>query len=205
MVEDKLLAEIQKGNRAAFDEFCRGELPALSAYARAFLDEEWADDVVQDVLFSFWQNREHINTGCSIRRYLLRSVYNRSLNYIRRQKLSDEFRSWNDVRIMELGLEGSDPDRNPVIRKLFDGDLRESITNAVESLPARCREVFIKSYLEDKSNKEISSELNISLSTVENHMYKALKLLRLALAEDKAFLLFTLMPYLGILLVTVEQ
>lgn len=204
MAGNELLSEIKKGDRAAFDEFCRGELPVLSSYARAFLDEEWADDVVQDVLFSFWQNRGRINTDYPIRSYLLRSVYNRSMNYLRRQKLAADFREWNDMRIMELGLEGSDPDRNPVIRRLFDGDLRESLTKAIDSLPARCREVFIKSYIEDKTNKEISMEMDISLSTVENHMYKALKLLRLALSDDKAFILFAAVPYLWTLVTVVR-
>lgn len=53
------------------------------------------------------------------------------------------------------------------------------------------------SYIEDLPNKDISARLGISLSTVENHIYSALKQLRVALAKDKAFLLFTLLPYLA--------
>ena len=116
------------------------------------------------------------------------------------EKLLQEFREGNDIRITELGLEGSDPEKNPVIRSLFDGDLRESLTEAIASLPPKCREVFIMSYLEDMSNKEISAKLDISLSTVENHMYKALKLLRSALSGDKLMLFYALIPCLGILL-----
>ena len=200
MDTDNILRKRQCGDRKAVDEVCRGELPVLSSYTRMFLNEKWADDVVQDVLFSFWKNRERINADHPVRSYLLRSVYNRSLNYIRREKLSQEFREWNDIRITELGLEGSDPEKNPVIRSLFDGDLRESLTEAIASLPPKCREVFIMSYLEDMSNKEISAKLDISLSTVENHMYKALKLLRSALSGDKLMLFYALIPCLGILL-----
>lgn len=49
MEKDNLLTEIRNGNRAAFDELCREELPVLLSYARAFLYDKWADDVVQDV------------------------------------------------------------------------------------------------------------------------------------------------------------
>ena len=170
MEKDNLLTEIRNGNRAAFDELCREELPVLLSYARAFLYDKWADDVVQDVLFSFWKNRESLKSDCAVRRYLLRSVYNRSLNYIRSEKLSQEFRAWNDLKITELGLEGCDPDKNPVIVKLMDNELRDTLTAAIDSLPPKSREVFIMSYLDDMSNKEISAKLGISLSTVENHI-----------------------------------
>lgn len=122
MEKENLLTEIRNGNRAAFDELCREELPVLLSYARAFLYDKWADDVVQDVLFSFWKNRESLKSDCAVRRYLLRSVYNRSLNYIRSENLSQEFRAWNDLKITKLGLEGCDPDKNPVIVKLMDNE-----------------------------------------------------------------------------------
>lgn len=78
--------------------------------------------------------------------------------------------------------------------------MRKNLEDAITSLPPKCREVFMMSYIEDLPNKDISARLGISLSTVENHIYSALKQLRVALAKDKAFLLFTLLPYLGDLL-----
>ena len=83
------------------------------------------------------------------------------------------------------------------MRNLFDGELRKNLEEAISGLPPKCREVFLMSYIEDISNKDISSRLGISLSTVENHIYAALKQLRAALAKDKALVLFTLLPYLG--------
>ena len=74
------------------------------------------------------------------------------------------------------------PDRNPVIASVFNADLRDIIAEAVGKLSPRCREVFTLSYLESLSNKEISERLGISLSTVENHMYIALKQLRMSLS-----------------------
>ena len=197
MEKKDLSWRIMNGDRQAFDDLCRGEIPVMISYARSFLSEEWAEDVVQDVLYSLWNNRKTLNSNVPLRSYLLRSVYNRSLNYLRRENLSRKFREWNDSRINLLGLEAADPDKNPVIRKLFDGDLRKKITDAIDSLPTRCREVFILSYIEDVSNKEISARLGISLSTVENHMYSALKSLRSALSKDLVWAFFAVIPYLG--------
>ncbi len=93
-------------------------------------------------------------------------------------------------------MEGCDPDRNPVIVKLMDNELRDTLTEAIGSLPPKSREVFIMSYLDDMSNKEISAKLGISLSTVENHIYKALKLLRSSLSDEKSMFFIALLPYL---------
>ncbi len=200
MTRTDLISEIQKGDRSAFNDFCKEELPVLMAYARVFLPDEWADDAVQDVLFSFWKNRAGITDSVSVRSYLMKAVYNRALNYLRKENLLRQYREWNDVRIAVLGLEGADPDRNPVMRNLFEGDLRKNLEEAISGLPPKCREVFRLSYIEDVPNKDISSRLGISLSTVENHIYVALRHLRTVLAKDKTLLLFTLLPYLGELL-----
>lgn len=169
------------------------------AYARAILPEEWADDAVQDVLFSFWNNRERLSADIPVRSYLLRAVYNRALNYLRKENLQRQYREWNDARIAVLGLEGADLERNPVMRNLFDGDLRKNLEDAITGLPPKCREVFKLSYIDGLPNKDISAKLGISLSTVENHIYSALKHLRRALSNDKMLLLITVMPYLGFL------
>jgi RNA polymerase sigma-70 factor (ECF subfamily) len=52
---------------------------------------------------------------------------------------------------------------------------------SIESLPPRCREVFMKSRFEQKKYAEIATELDISVKTVEVQMGKALKVLRRAL------------------------
>lgn len=196
----ELISGIQKGDREAFNDFCREELTVLMPYARIFLTEEWAEDAVQDVLFSFWRNRAGITDGSNVRAYLMKSVYNRAMNYLRKENLSRRYREWNDARIAVLGLEGGDPERNPVIRNLFDKDLRKNLEEAITRLPPKCREVFMMSYVEDLTNKDISARLGISLSTVENHIYSALKQLRAMLSKDKVILFFALLPYLTDLL-----
>lgn len=71
-----------------------------------------------------------------------------------------------------------DADRNDILRKLYREDMSAYIDNAISKLPPKCREVFLLSYVEGLSNKEISARLNLSLSTVENHVHNALLRLR---------------------------
>lgn len=166
---------------------CRERYVSLVSYARLFLagvDPIWAKDVVQDVLFSLWQNRRRLRDDESeLQAYLLRSVYNRCINYLKRARRQKSFSDSYENRMLAVMGDCWSPDRNPVIRSIFSADLRDLISDAVSKLSPRCREVFTMSYLENFSNKEISERLGISLSTVENHMYIALKQLRASLAE----------------------
>ncbi len=164
-------------DRNSFNEFCSETYPSLLAYAKVFLTDEWAQDVVQDVFYSVWEKRDILDEN-GIRPYIFRSVHNRCLNYIRNQSRSGGFREWNEAEMAEIAVVAGDYEKNPVLKKLYDGDLRENLREAIESLSPRCREVFCLSYIEDHTTKEISEKLGISTSTVENHIHLALKQLR---------------------------
>lgn len=185
-MQQDLLLLIKSGDKDAFNSLCRERYVSLISYARLFLsgvDRGWAEDVVQDVLFGVWQNRRRLRgTDDDLQSYLLRSVYNRCMNYLKRARrahlLNDEY----EGRVLALLGDCWSPDRNPVIRSVFNADLRDIIGEAIDKLSPKCREVFMLSYLDNLSNKEISERLGISLSTVENHIYLALKQLRASLA-----------------------
>ncbi|WP_165155289.1 RNA polymerase sigma-70 factor [Parabacteroides sp. ZJ-118] len=173
-----LVERIRKGDRIAFNELYRQYYLSLRSYAELFLDEEESEDVVQDVFLNVWLRKERLDDSQSLQGYLLRSVYNSSLNVLKKKGRSNDYQSMYELEIEEIGYKYYDPDANDVIRKLYNQDLRAEINAAINSLPARCREVFTLSYLHDMPSKEISLQLGISLSTVNNHIYSALKLLR---------------------------
>ncbi len=185
-MQQDILYLIKSGDREAFNSLCRERYVSLISYARLFLtgiDRNWAEDVVQDVLFGLWQNRKHLKgSDDDLQAYLLRSVYNRCMNLLKRARRANLFGDYYEGRIASALGDCWSPDRNPVIMSIFNADLRDIIGEALEKLSPRCREVFTLSYLENLSNKEISERLGISLSTVENHMYLALKQLRASLA-----------------------
>ena len=185
-MQQDILFLIKSGDREAFNSLCRERYVSLISYARLFLtgiDRSWAEDVVQDVLFGLWQNRKRLRgSDDDLQAYLLRSVYNRCMNLLKRARRANLFGDYYEGRIASVLGDCWSPDRNPVIMSIFNADLRDIIGEALEKLSPRCREVFTLSYLENLSNKEISERLGISLSTVENHMYLALKQLRTSLA-----------------------
>lgn len=131
MPQTDIIARIREGDRETFNAFCRERYASLIAFARLFLSRingTWADDVVQDVLFGLWQNRASLyDDGSSLQAYLLRSVYHRCLNYLKKERRSEALDADDESKLVSRMAEYYDPDRNPVILNLFNTDLRSSL------------------------------------------------------------------------------
>lgn len=70
---------------------------------------------------------------------------------------------------MYTSLHDTGADENIEIEKIYAN---------IEKLPQKRKEVFEKAYLDEKKSSDIAEELNISVRTVETHIYKALKFIR---------------------------
>jgi RNA polymerase sigma-70 factor, ECF subfamily len=79
-----------------------------------------------------------------------------------------------------------------VTHSVAGSELELRIQEAMEKLPEQCRLVFKLSRFEELKYAEIAEQLNISVKTVENHMGKALKIMREQL-KDYLPLLIVLM------------
>ena len=182
---NRLTYRISKGDRDAFDDLCRERYASLVSYARMFLSDDWAKDVVQDVLFSVWVGRARLDVSSDLQSYLIRSVYNRCLGILERSGSAGRYASWYRYRISSLlAADTMSPDHNPVMSKIYGSELRRSLSKAIGNLPDRCGEIFRLSYLEHVPDKEIAGMLGISVRTVEAQIYKALKALRVELSEE---------------------
>ena len=84
-------------------------------------------------------------------------------------------------------LEACNPER------IFSDELQSLVDKALASLPEQTRDVFIRSRYNNQSHKEIAEALGISTKTVEFHITKALKVLRVALKDYLPVFLYLLM------------
>lgn len=152
-------------------------------FARSYVqDEEIAEDIVSDSFMYYWENKESIIEK-NISAYLLTVVKHRCLNYLKHLALEDKVRmdshsieDW-DLQVRIGTLEASVPD------KLLSSEIQELVRQAMQSMPEQTRAILIKSRYQSKSNKEIAEELNVSVKTVEYHITKALKILRISLKD----------------------
>lgn len=173
-------------DREKFSAFCAARYPALVAYAGLFLkgeDRSWAEDVVQDVLFSVWKRRSLLRKDpAQVQAYMLKSVYNRSLNYLKHSRLRHQHES-SLSDFITIAEQYYDPDRNEVIRAIFNADLGRALNHSVETLPEKQREVFRMRFEDNMPERQIAEALGISVRTVEAHIYQAMKSLRASMRE----------------------
>lgn len=193
MSEKDIISAVMKGDRKAFEELYRLHWANLVGYASLIAGPKHSKDIVHDIFLKVWLNRTSLLEKDTLRPYLMRAVYNMSLNVLRNTARQQPVDNLLDNQIDFLAAQEYDPDRSEIIRRLYDNETKVQIEDAVRQLPERCQIIFRQSYMEGKSHKEIAENMGISLSTVDNQIYKALKILRTLLSESSFLVMMWLM------------
>ncbi|MDR2916338.1 MAG: RNA polymerase sigma-70 factor [Tannerella sp.] len=157
-------------------------------------DMDDAEDIYMDVILHFWENRDHISTDVHIPSYLLTAVKNRSLNYLRQQQTrSGIHERMFDHGMRELNFRISTlEDCEPV--ELFSEEIKLIINDTLARMPEQTRQIFFMSRYGNNTNKEIAEKLNLNIKTVEYHISKVLRILRVNLKDYFPLILSSLIP-----------
>ena len=188
MVEIFNIKGLKAGKHVVYKQLFMAFYTPLCNYAFSILkDAGEAEDIVQKTFCMLWDKRENIEIKTSVKSYLYRVIHNECLNKIRQNKIRTEH---NQIYVYEKDTSVYD------VEDVFLGsELEQRIATAIDKLPPRCKEVFIKSRMEQLMYAEIASEMNISVNTVENQMAKALRLLRENLKDYATLLLLFILKY----------
>jgi len=191
--EKNVLQRIKSGDENAFQLLFEKYYTSLFYYAVKFVESEQARDVVHDVFFAFWENRQRIVISTSLNAYLFQMVRNKSLQFLEKQKVRQKYAQQQELLLkME---EVNYYEESQGARSIIEKELDEQLNNALAKLPQRCYEVFHMSRVNGLRNAEIAEELSITVKAVEKQMTKALKILR---AELKDYLpLFLYFIHMG--------
>jgi RNA polymerase sigma-70 factor, ECF subfamily len=172
--EKNAIEALRQGDRQVFDALFRAYYEPLCNYACAMTgDMDEAEDVVQERFFKVWEKREELTINYSIKAYLYKMVYNACLNKVRNEKTQAKYKAHNATFLEE----------NPVYQLDFTSEVQQNVQRAIASLPDQCRRVFELNRFEELKYREIADQLGLSIKTVENHIGKALRLLREQLAD----------------------
>ena len=176
---DSILIKLLKdGNPKVFETVYNRFFGPLFVYAKEYvINEEEAKELVQDTFLKLWEVKATLYDDTSLSAYLYRITRNNCLNYLKHLKVQKKYRQYSVSKKMELELNYSALNHDSA-DGIISEELEEKVTDTINSLPPRCKQIFELSRFQDKKYREIAEELNISVKTVENQIQKALKIMR---------------------------
>ena len=175
--------EYQMISTAEFEQLFFEYQPRLVRFAVRYLDEETAEDIVQNCFLKLWEKRESMALT-NAQALLFQMVHNECLNELKHRVVAG---TESLDGLMEI--EGSEqlywqdfaPDADAV---LIGDELQQQIDEALTHVSEKSREIFMMSRQQEKKPKEIAEELGITRQAVEKHINAALDALRTYLPKN---------------------
>lgn len=178
---------VKAQSEQAFEQLFKTYFKSLHSYAFTILNSEAvAEEMVQQVFYKLWERKEQLDVHTSVKAYLYRSVHNESLNYLKHLSIKSKHQT-HAMQQQQNNYEHSAGE------KLAGRELEQQIRQALNDLPEQCRTIFQLSRYEELKYREIADQLGLSIKTVEAQMGKALRVLRLKLADFLAIALTILL------------
>ncbi len=168
--EKEIIRGLKKGDKSCIDILYKTYHQRIYAFALSYLKvSEDALDVAHEVFICLWEKREKLDAEKNIESFVFAVTRNTVLSIFRKRASEQKYLSY----LTSLTIEDT------VTEKMVNYNLlNEKVETLVAQLPPRRREVYTLSRKRGLSNKEISTRMNITEKTVEDHITKALASLR---------------------------
>lgn len=182
--DQELLAKMALDDPIAFHEIYTKYAEKLLIFAMGILPQkESCEDILQNIFVQLWQKRKDTEIT-HLKSYLYQAVKYQIIKFLKNSKVTDS-------EIMRLNLVDAELNAS---RKMEYEELEHLVDSMVRNLSPRCQQIFIMSRFEEKSNREISQELGLSIQSVKNQLTLATNKLREWISPD------LLVPYQFILI-----
>jgi RNA polymerase sigma-70 factor (ECF subfamily) len=129
-----------------------------------------AEELVQSVFINIWECRESLDPAYAVRSYIYKAAVNYIYNYLKKMAIR--------ARFIDSEIKKGEIYSNITYEQVFFHDLERSLNTIVEKFPPQQKKIFQLSRYEGLTHQEIAIKLDISVRTVENQMYRALRTLK---------------------------
>ena len=172
-----LIRRLRKSDQQAFEFIYNKFSERLYFFTRRYLHSSAdCDEIIQNVFVLLWENREMVKEEHSLKSFLYKITVNQIYNHLKhfavRQKYLDHLSTLNS------------PESDDSHQNLLHRDLQFFIDKLIEEMPERQCIIFKLSRQEGLSNNEIANQLGLSVRSVENQIYRALKFIKAKLREE---------------------
>lgn len=173
--DQELLSRMRDDDEIAYRAIYTKYAEKLFAYAMNISKQkETCEDILQNVFIHLWEKRKDNNISY-LKPYLYQAVKFQIVKSLRNDKFTQE--DLTRLNLVDAALS--------VSKKMEFDELESLIHTLVDNLTPRCRQIFIMSRFEEKSNSEISKELGLSIQSVKNQITMATKKLREQISSEQ--------------------
>ena len=170
--ESNLIKKVKNSDQTAFHQLFSDFYDILFRFVfYRVQDRDLAEDITQETFLRVWNNRKTLVPDKSFFSLIARIGTNLCYDHFRHM----DVRKRNEKHIPNFGKSHFDNPASLNQASMLEEQIRRLVN---EKLPDRCKYIFILSRIEGLSNSEIAGKLNISIRTVENQIYRALKILK---------------------------
>lgn len=172
-----LVERLKKGDIKAFDLIYEKYSGKLYAFGYKYLRSEFeAEELVQSVFLKIWENRNILKEESSFKSYMFTIAYHDICKFFR---IRNYFQKFITDTLAENSHSSVETEHEIDYRSVM-----ERILQFIEMIPDRRRIIFLKSFQEGKSSKEIAIEENLSPGTVDNYISESVKFIRKRLFQE---------------------
>ena len=146
-------------------------------------DEVAAEDIVSECFTNFWDMRDRIEITTVPEAYILQSVKNKCLNYLRdkstRMRIQQQMYSDSYRAVMaEIGVLGKNE-----FGIIFRSDIAAIFKKMMDEMPESTRRIFFSSRFEDLTYNEIAAKYGVSPRKVKREIQHVLEIMRISLRD----------------------
>lgn len=172
--DNELLALLSNDNADALKViYLRYWRPLYTSAFNILKNSHACEDIIQEIFVKIWNRRKEMVVTISLKAYLFACVRHEVFRQIKKGAVHECIFEHLEIRLKD----------HSQLNALEYKELLNRINDVVDALPDKCKEVYKLSREEDLSHRQIAEKLNISTKTVENHITKALKVLRGSLGD----------------------
>lgn len=167
-------AKIRAGDIKAFEELFYYYYSPLCWYAASITGRmEVAEEIVEELFYVLWRDREQLHIFQSLRSYLYRATRNQSLQFCEHEEIKDRHRE-----AVLSGVNAQVSETTDAQQQMEYEELQHLINQTLDQLPERRKQIFKMHRSQGLKYAEIAELLSLSVKTVEAEMTKALRTLK---------------------------
>lgn len=169
-----IITPFEVNSEQDFGTFYTAYYKRFFRYANYYVnDRHTAEDITHDALIYYWENRDRLAPETNVLGYVLLTVRNKCLNYLKHLQVKTEYNQMHaelqewEVKARIMTLEDAD------YVDIFTQDILRIVTDSLAKLPSQTRDIFLQNRFQNKSRKEIAQEMGVSLQKIDYHINKA--------------------------------